>query len=96
MIRQQMQFVTCSLLIYGTVSGKQINRNETKEEKIRRTKLICKIKFRLLQWFYGILLYYKQSNFMILNHLPLDKMAAIMADDIFKWIFVNGNGRIPI
>ena len=31
-----------------------------------------------------------------LTHLPLDKMAAILADDIFKWIFLNENGRIPI
>ena len=23
-------------------------------------------------------------------------MAAILADDIFKWIFLNENGRIPI
>ena len=26
----------------------------------------------------------------------MDKMAAILADDIFKWIFLNENGRIPI
>ena len=31
-----------------------------------------------------------------LTHLPLDKMAAILADDIFKCIFVNENDRIPI
>ena len=27
---------------------------------------------------------------------PLDKMAAILADDIFKCIFLNGKIRIPI
>ena len=31
-----------------------------------------------------------------LTHLSLDKMAAILPDDIFKWIFLNENGRIPI
>ena len=31
-----------------------------------------------------------------LSHLPLDKMAAILADNIFEWIFWNENGRIPI
>ena len=29
-----------------------------------------------------------------LTHLPLDKMAAILADDIFICIFLNGNYRI--
>ena len=28
------------------------------------------------------------------THLPLDKMAAILADDIFKHIFLNENARI--
>ena len=31
-----------------------------------------------------------------LTHLPLDKMAAILADDIFNCIFLNENDRIPI
>ena len=31
-----------------------------------------------------------------LTYLPLDKMAAIAADDIFKLIFLNENDRIPI
>ena len=31
-----------------------------------------------------------------LTHLPLDTMAAILADDIFQWILLNENGRIPI
>ena len=30
------------------------------------------------------------------THFPLDKMAAILADDIFKCIFLNKNDRIPI
>ena len=33
---------------------------------------------------------------MELTHLPLDKMAAILADDIFKRIFLNENVRILI
>ena len=31
-----------------------------------------------------------------LTHLRLDKMDAILADNIFKWIFLNENGRILI
>ena len=31
-----------------------------------------------------------------LTHLPLDKMAVILADNIFKCIFLNENGRILI
>ena len=31
-----------------------------------------------------------------LTHLPLNKMAAILADDIFKCIFLNENVRISI
>ena len=31
-----------------------------------------------------------------LTHLPLNKMAAILADDILKCIFLNENDRIPI
>ena len=31
-----------------------------------------------------------------LTHLPLNKMAAILADDIFKCIFLNQNYRILI
>ena len=32
----------------------------------------------------------------MLTHLPLDKMAAISADDIFRCIFVNENCPIVI
>ena len=32
----------------------------------------------------------------VLTHLPLDKMAAILADDNSKCIFLNENDRIPI
>ena len=31
-----------------------------------------------------------------LIHLPLDKMAAFLAEDIFQWIFLKENDRIPI
>ena len=30
------------------------------------------------------------------THLPMDKMAAILTDDIFKCIFLNENDKIPI
>ena len=33
---------------------------------------------------------------VMLTHLPLDKMAAILADDIFKCIFVNEKYHILI
>ena len=32
----------------------------------------------------------------ILTHLPLDKMAAILADNIFKCLLLNENDKIPI
>ena len=32
----------------------------------------------------------------VLTHLPLDKMAAILADDTFKFIFLDEKGKIPI
>ena len=32
----------------------------------------------------------------VLTHLPQDKMAAILADDIFKCIFLNENDKILI
>ena len=38
----------------------------------------------------------KVGDFDILTHLPFDKMAAILADDIFKCIFLNENVRISI
>ena len=33
---------------------------------------------------------------VLFTHLPLDKMGAILADDIFKRIFLNDNVRISI
>ena len=36
------------------------------------------------------------ASHMSLTHLPLDKMAIILADDTFKCIFLNENDRIPI
>ena len=35
------------------------------------------------------------SSYDILTHLRLEKIAAIMADNISKLIFLNENGRIP-
>ena len=32
----------------------------------------------------------------MLTHSPLDKMAAVLADDIFKCIFLNENDIIPL
>ena len=37
-----------------------------------------------------------EHNVNVLTHLPLDKMAVILADDIFKCIFLNENDKIPI
>ena len=34
--------------------------------------------------------------FAISTHFSLDKLAAILADDKFKYIFMNENDRIPI
>ena len=36
------------------------------------------------------------KSYSLLTHLPLNKMAAILADDIFKYIFLNKNFRISI
>ena len=44
---------------------------------------------QLLTWFYA------SSLLSAVNSSPLDKMASILADDIFKSIFLNEN-RIPI
>ena len=33
---------------------------------------------------------------MVSTHLPLDELAAILADDIFKTFFLNQNDRIVI
>ena len=35
------------------------------------------------------------SSYVSLIHLSLDKMAAILAEDIFKCIFLNENNKIP-
>ena len=43
-------------------------------------------KMALLHW----------NGTLVLTHLPLDKMAAILADDIFKCIFMNEKFRILI
>ena len=37
-----------------------------------------------------------KSETLTFTHLPLDKMAAILADHNFKYIFLNENDRIPI
>ena len=42
------------------------------------------------------ILYNEFENYTFLTHLPLDKMAAILSDDIFICISVNENDRIPI
>ena len=34
--------------------------------------------------------------YMFINSSPLDKMVAIVADDIFKRIFMNENDIVPI
>ena len=52
-----------------------------------------------LLWYHGIQHHSDQLNnggladavVILLTHLPMDKMAAFLADDTFKWIFVKGN-----
>ena len=44
----------------------------------------------------GIIIFLCCRFCLALTHLPLDKMAAILADDIFKCIFLNENDRISI
>ena len=39
---------------------------------------------------------YPESIISVLTHLPLDKIVTILADDIFKCIFLNENDRFPI
>ena len=39
---------------------------------------------------------YNNSQTKKLTHLPQDKIAAIVADGIFKCIFLNENDRTPI
>ena len=36
------------------------------------------------------------STLLLQSHLPLDKLAAVFANDIFKCIFLNENDDIPI
>ena len=38
----------------------------------------------------------RTSSWLFINSCPLDKMAAILADNIFKCIFLNENGSISI
>ena len=38
----------------------------------------------------------ESSKLNKLTHLPLDKIAPILADDIFKWIFLDENHKISI
>ena len=49
---------------------------------IRRIRYTCNIFFYLAT--------------TLLTHVPHDKMAPIMSDDIFNYIFVNENDSIPI
>ena len=39
---------------------------------------------------------YQLKKCLLLTHLPLDKMAAMLADDIFNGIFMNESDKIPI
>ena len=44
----------------------------------------------------GMMLPGVNPRLYVLSHLRLDKMAATLADDNFKCIFLNENDRIPI
>ena len=39
---------------------------------------------------------HKLNEYRLLTHIPLDIMAAIVADHNVKCIFLNGNNKIPI
>ena len=41
-------------------------------------------------------MYNLEKIYFVLTHLPLDKIAVILADDTFKCIFLSENDRIPI
>ena len=45
---------------------------------------------------YGLLCQKQVARTGTINSSPLDKMAAILADDIFNCIFLSENDRIPI
>ena len=67
------------------------NQTKTPWAKQRRHR----IGFSFLNWLAVIVSVESHPQRMIsvyilhLNHLPLNTMAAILADDIFKWIFMN-------
>ena len=48
--------------------------------------------------FSGTTVWFTRNNdsMGVLNSFPLDKMTTILADDNFKWIFLNGNDIISI
>ena len=64
--------------------------------------LNCLIEFIGLweKWWLCYIHHFENISWLIenilLTHLPLDKMAAILTDDIFKCIFLNENDRILI
>ena len=68
--------------------------------------IVTWILFMLFMWGKWERFYCIGYNYMIymdpdvrerpLTHLPLDKTADILADDLFKCIFLNENYRIPI
>ena len=51
---------------------------------------------KIFIWLYDLFRWLCIWTATLLTHLPLDKMAAILADDIFKCIFLNENDRIAI
>ena len=54
--------------------------------------------YPLIFFFYQTSHCHKSSDqkCLLLTHLPLDKMAAILADNIFQGIFMNESDKIPI
>ena len=37
-----------------------------------------------------------ETSLAVFTHLPIDKMAAILADEIFEYIFLNEDVRISV
>ena len=56
----------------------------------------CSLQFVSVHEIQQPTIYTAAAEKSCLTQFPLDKMAAIVADNIFKCIFLNGNDRIPI
>ena len=64
---------------------------------LKKKMLVILVKYFIFTWKYFVPhSHIKHCITCFLTHLPLEKMAAILADDNFKCILLNENDRIPI